>query len=170
MISTATTGDLHAIAEMHVLSWQTAYRGVVPDDMLNSRNIEDSVSGWRSTLQSYPENITVAKNRDGVLVGFCCAGAVVDAKRSGPFEFEIYGLHVTPQLHRQGIGTSLIANAFARMGALGFRRAVVWTLEGLVQSRRFYEKRGGVVVNTAVWEVDTHKINEVAYGFMHSEA
>src|SRR5262245_7499874 len=165
MIRTATSDDLRAIALLHSLSWQTAYKGVVPDEMLTPRNIDQSVSSWRSTLESHPGNLTVAKDSDGKLVGFCCAGKVVDTKRSGPYEFEIYGLHVSPQFHRTGVGTALITSAFARMGALGFRRAIVWTLEGLGQSRRFYEKNGGAVVKTAVWEVGPHKINELAYGW-----
>ena len=165
MIRTATATDLPAIARLHVLSWQTAYSGVVPHKILASRTVDGSLSGWRSTLKSYPDNLAVALDGDRELIGFCCSGPVVDTKRSGPFDFEIYGLHLNPLFHRQGIGTALIAHSFNRMRNLGLCRAIVWTFEGHINSRRFYEKHGGTVVNNAVWEVGGHKISEVAYGW-----
>ncbi len=165
MIRTANDDDLHAIAKLHVLSWQTAYKGVVPDELLASRDEERSLSGWRSTMRSYPENLSVALSNDGVLIGFCCSGPAVDMERNGSFDFEIYGLHVNPSLHRRGIGTALLTNSFDRMVSLCLHGAIVWTFESLVQSRRFYEKHGGKEIRTAICDISGYKLNEVAYGW-----
>ena len=169
-IRVATETEIPAIAALHLLSWKTAYRGVVPDDLLDydptdSRTIEGSMAGWRSTLTANPENLTVAQYDDDGIVGFCCAGAVDDATRNAPFDFQVYGLHVDPAHYRRGIGSALFRNALVRMGCLGLNRPIVWTLEDLSQSRRFYEKLGGKVVREGMWDLRGHKLREVAYGW-----
>ena len=161
----AQAGDLEAIAKLHVLSWQTAYRGFLPDRLLDSRRWEEALDSWTSTFNSYPDNLSVVTDSNGKMVGLCCAGPVVDVAKSGPFEFEIYGLHVAPEFHRQGIGRLMVGDVFQRMASLGCGSAIVWTLENLIQSRRFYEKCGGVVVKSGVWMLGNHTQNEVAYGW-----
>jgi GNAT superfamily N-acetyltransferase len=165
MVRKAEERDLAFIAALHVLSWQTAYKGFVPEEILRSRTVEGSLRGWLSTYDAYPDNLSVVEADTGSLVGFCCAGPVVDTAHSGPFEFEIYGLHVTPDHHREGIGTSLVKGAFDRMRSLELSSAIVWTLENLVQSRQFYERCGGSVVRSGIWTIGDHSQNEVAYGW-----
>ena len=170
LIRTAMEDDITAIASLHICSWQAAYKGIVPNELLDSRDIDASIRSWRSTLSSYPENLVVAQSGNGMLVGFCCSGPVVDSVRNGNFEFEIYGLHVDPSHYRQGIGSALLANSFSRMNGLGLAKAIVWTLEDLVRSRHFYEKNGGKLVNTGVWNVAGYNLNEVAYGWQGQHA
>jgi GNAT superfamily N-acetyltransferase len=164
-VSPASEAGLPDIARLHVASWQTAYRGFVPERILQARNVEASLGGWQATYSQFPDNLSIVRDEAARGVGFCCAGPVVDVGRSGPFQFEVYGLHVAPQFHRQGIGSLLLNNAFERMAALGCTGAIVWTFENLIQSRRFYEKHGGQVVKTGVWTVGDHHQNEVAYGW-----
>jgi ribosomal protein S18 acetylase RimI-like enzyme len=165
VLRTATDGDIEAISALHILSWRSAYRGIVPEGLLASRSLDGSISGWRSTLNSYPDNLTVAQNDTGMIVGFSCAGPVVDTVRNAPFDFEVYGLHVHPTCHRQGVGTALLLRAFDRMLRVGLDSAIIWTLEKLTQSRRFYEKHGGEVTKTGVWQVGGYPLDEVAYGW-----
>jgi GNAT superfamily N-acetyltransferase len=164
-IQLAVERDLPEIARLHILSWKTAYRGFVPDHVLDGRSVEGSLQGWRNTFESYPENLWIAQHTNGNVVGICCAGPVVNLERSGPYRFEIYGLHVDPAIHRQGVGSLLIRRQFERALAEDLPDVIVWTLENLRQSRRFYEKHGGQVVKTGVWRAGDHQQNEVAYGW-----
>ena len=164
-IRVATEADLHSVARIHVASWQDAYKGVVPDDLLAARSVEGSLSGWRSTFAKHPANITVAVS-DGVIQGFCCAGPVVDKVRNSPFEFEIYGLHVSPGSRGQGIGAALLRAAFARArDGEAMNSAIVWTLRDLVLSRRFYEREGAQQVKAGIWVIGELALPEVAYGW-----
>jgi ribosomal protein S18 acetylase RimI-like enzyme len=165
-IRAATEDDLLSVARIHVASWRDAYQGVVPDALLVDRSVEDTLSGWRSTFAKYPENITVAVLPDDVIRGFCCAGPVEDTVRNSPFEFEIYGLHVSPGSRRQGIGAALLRWAFARArDGEAMNSAIVWTLSDLVLSRRFYEREGGQPVKSGTWTVGAFALPEVAYGW-----
>ena len=160
----ATASDLPQIAWLHVQSWQTAYRGVVPDQILQSMRAERSLPGWQKTFESFPDNLTVVDGEVGI-AGFCCAGPVVDSEKNRPFTFEIYGIHVRPDCHRQGLGSKLMFQAFERMRMLDLDGAIVWTLDALVQSRRFYEKHGGIVVKSGTWTIGSVTLPEVAYGW-----
>jgi ribosomal protein S18 acetylase RimI-like enzyme len=165
-IRTATEADLSAVAAIHIASWQDAYRGIVPDRVLARRTVEGALRGWRSTFAAFPLNIRVATDESGAVKGFCCAGPVTDYEANAPFEFQIYGLHVLPVARRQGIGAALLHDAFRRATEdEGMTSAIVWTLDALTLSRKFYEREGGELVKTGVWEIDGAALPEVAYGW-----
>ena len=166
LIRRAAKADLPAVAAIHVASWQDAYRGVVSEDVLRGRSIADCLAGWQATFAKHAGNITVAESDDGRIHGFCCAGAVVDADRNGPFEFEVYGLHVAPSSRRNRIGARLLHQALARAREHeGSRTAIVWTLADLILSRRFYEREGGRPVKSGVFMLDGIALPEIAYGW-----
>jgi len=166
LIRRAAEADLPSIAAIHLASWQDAYKGVVPEAVLLGRSIADCLAGWRATFAAHAANITVAASQDGRIHGFCCAGAVVDADRSGPFEFEVYGLHVAPSSRRNGIGACLLHQALARARRHeGSSTAIVWTLKDLALSRRFYEREGGKPVKSGVWILEGVALPEIAYGW-----
>jgi ribosomal protein S18 acetylase RimI-like enzyme len=166
-IRPAGEADLPAIAAIHMASWQDAYRDVVPEAVLLRRSIADCLAGWRATFAQYAENITVACASDGRIHGFCCAGRSNSA-RNAPFVFEVFGLHVAPSSRRLGIGASLLRHALARASAQE-RSAIVWTLEALTLSRRFYEREGGRPVKAGVCTIDGIEFSEIAYGWTDLE-
>ena len=171
LIRVATEADLQAVAQIHIASWQDAYKGIIPDALLAGRSVEGFLSGWRSTFAKHPANINVAASQVGGIQGFCCAGPVVDAVRNSSFAFEIYGLHVSPNSRRQGIGAALLRDAFARArDRERMNSAIVWTLSDLRLSRTFYEREGGKVVKSGLWTIGEFALPEVAYGWtsLHS--
>ena len=92
-------------------------------------------------------------------------GPVVDADKNTPFEFEIYGLHVAPNMRRQGIGAALLRAALNRaMARERMKSAIVWTLKELKLSRSFYAREGGELVMTGTGRAEQLELPEVAYG------
>jgi len=164
-IRLATVSDLERVAGLHDRSWKNSYRGLIPDAVLATRTVETSLAMWRESFAAWPGNLWLAEDANDQLLGFCCAGAVTNVERSGPFEFEIYALHVAPENHRIGTGTALLMHQFDRMRSAGLSSAIVWTMAGNAQSRRFYERNGGTLVKTGSWDLDGHKIPDVAYGW-----
>lgn len=168
-IRPATQDDLCGIASVHLRSWKTAYDGLMPASLLDFNptdpaTIENCARDWSKTLHSFPENLAVAVDKAGVVSGFCCAGRVDDAAKNYPYQFQIYGLHVSPLDHGRGVGSALLRWALSRATMLGMG-AIVWTLKGSVQSRRFYERKGGRLEKSGVWELAGHRLEEVAYGW-----
>jgi ribosomal protein S18 acetylase RimI-like enzyme len=79
---------------------------------------------------------------DQEMVGFLTLGAArdpdLDASRTG----EIWGIYVSPDYWRRGIGSRLAEEAAKILQSRGYEDAVLWVLEGNQQARRFYEAMG----------------------------
>lgn len=43
--------DARELAEMHVASWQGAYRGAYPDDFLDNLSVENGEAYWQEAIE-----------------------------------------------------------------------------------------------------------------------
>jgi hypothetical protein len=67
----ATTDDAPAIAELHIRSWQWAYRGLIPDSYLDA--LSDDLTNrtrWRAELLRDDSKWTWVAERRGRIIGF----------------------------------------------------------------------------------------------------
>ncbi len=138
----AVPADADAIAQVHVASWQIAYRGIVPDDHLDGLDWRERSTVRRGQLERAADEgvrIHVAV-KEGALVGFVAAGPERDADRSAPPRAEIYALYLEPAAWDQGIGRDLLSRAIADVPA--DTAVVLWVLEGNARGRAFYERQG----------------------------
>ncbi len=152
----ATVADAEAIAEAHARAWQTAFRGIVPDELLDALRPEVSADRHRERLTS--ENPAghpyVVAECDRTVIGFVGFGATrdEDAARVG----EVRALYVHPAHWRRGVGRRLLHAAMEEMAADGFDTATLWTLADSEQSRAFCEALGwctdGAVVEWEDWD------------------
>lgn len=166
LVRRATEADLPYVAEIHVASWRDAYRGVIPDAVIDARTVEATAEMWAANLAKFPDNLPVAEMPDGQIAGFTCAGLVTDKQRSGAHQFEVYALHVRPDVRRHGVGAALLHAAMARARSnLGLRSMIVHTLRDLRLSRRFYQREGGTLISEGHWTVGGVPVPDVAYGW-----
>ncbi|HEX5324913.1 MAG TPA: hypothetical protein VFW40_14090, partial [Capsulimonadaceae bacterium] len=49
-IRDATLADAAAIAQVHVSAWRTTYPGIVPQDYIDSRSVEEREGRWAGRL------------------------------------------------------------------------------------------------------------------------
>jgi len=54
MLRAAVPADARAIAEIHVASWRSAYRGLLPDSLLDAMSVDELEQRWRSRLPAGP--------------------------------------------------------------------------------------------------------------------
>ena len=69
LVRTANTADAQRIAEIHVETWRTAYRGQISDAVLDALCIERRAAFWHERLIQARGSVFVAEN-SGV-IGFC---------------------------------------------------------------------------------------------------
>jgi ribosomal protein S18 acetylase RimI-like enzyme len=142
-IRRATVADAHDIAEIGVLGWRAAYRGILPDDLLAGLSVEPREVAWRSLLESDPEESAPAwvAEGNGRVVGFVSSGPPRDDDAPLPAA-EIYAIYVAPEAWRRGVGRALLDTAVNHWRTRGAAALVLWVLEANAPGRAFYDALG----------------------------
>ena len=135
--------DLKAVSEIAVKGWQTAYRGIIDDEYLDSLSVEEN---YQKRLKDYKENGFVVAELDNEVVGFCRYTLEnLFSKEMPEVDGEICAIYVKPELKRNGIGRELFKYVFNEFRKNGNKKIILWCLKENSSSRAFYEKMGGVL-------------------------
>ncbi|MGW2161186.1 N-acetyltransferase family protein [Nonomuraea sp. NPDC001699] len=142
-IRKATPADAQAIAEVHVRSWQAAYRGLVPQDHLDRLDPAARRPGWERWLAgtAWPRQGALVAESDGRVVGFAGVLPARDGE-DGATVAEVATIYLTPESWVRGIGRALMDAVLAALTEAGYQEAVLWVLDTNVRARRFYEAAG----------------------------
>jgi L-amino acid N-acyltransferase YncA len=164
-IRPARPEDARAIARVHVAAWQAAYRGILPDEMLEEMSVEEREATWTNILTAYAATHPVlAAEEFGVgLVGFGNAGPLRGEPVAG-YGGEFKTLYVLPAFQRRGIGGRLLRGLAAELVARGHGAALAWVLADN-PAGGFFAAMGGVVCAERVEEVEDMALEDVAYGW-----
>jgi len=139
-IRVATPEDADAIGAVHVEGWRWAYRGQLPDALLDALDPAGRAAGWRRILESGSTDVIVAEDESGV-VGFASAATSRDDD-APPGTGEVLTVYVVEDAVGTGAGRALFAGAQRLLQARGHTRATLWVLESNERARRFYERNG----------------------------
>jgi GNAT superfamily N-acetyltransferase len=133
----ARAGDAEAVARVQGVTWRTAYRAVLPTEVLDGWDEAAVTETWRTAIATPPSpghRVLVAVEREEV-VGFA-------AVATGPEAAEISTLLVEPRWGRRGHGSRLLAAVTDLAAADGTTRLEVWLAESDQASADFYESAG----------------------------
>jgi ribosomal protein S18 acetylase RimI-like enzyme len=139
-IRRAGSADAAAIAQLHIASWQVAYRGMISDAFLDSQNLPARILQWRNAVDDKNTMVLVAESA-GALLGFCACGVSRDSDARLNV-WEIYNLHAAPERRGEGVGTRLFDAAVALGAANGASELTLWVALGNEPARKFYEHKG----------------------------
>jgi len=158
----ATPVDAPVIARVHVETWRTSYRGIVPDDFLSILSYAPPTEKWAEILGDGENFVYVAEDELARIVGFASGGP----ERNGDpvYRGELLRLYVLESAQRRGLGRRLVGCVATRLRQAGIHSMLVWTMaEG--PSRHFYEALGGRPVRVGQWDFGDLTVDEVAYGW-----
>lgn len=163
LLRPAQPEDAMAVAQVHVSSWQAAYRNILPDDYLNQLRPEDRAAVYDFATPDPLKPRTIVAVEEGpppAIHGFATTMPVTDSDMPG--YGELCALYVDPQHWGQGLGVALVSAARAQMLEHGFRNAILWVLTGNVRAERFYLNDGwaadGVRRKATVWGIEVDEI------------
>src|ERR1700739_4320810 len=133
----AVAEDAESIAAVHIRSWQTAYRGQLPDRYLDhlGEELERRTALWRAMILAPPTNKHEVWVGGAHVDGFVALGPAREADPD--VTGELYAIYVNPIRWGQGLGRTLFSLATKRLAELGFATAMLWVLESNVRARRF---------------------------------
>jgi GNAT superfamily N-acetyltransferase len=139
-IRPAVVSDARTVATVHVHSWQSAYRGIVPDAHLDSLSIDRREAIWRVAIQKTTPELWVAEC-DSRVIGWSAFGASRDADAS-PRTGELEAIYLLPRYWNTGAGRALWQISRRRLLERGFATVTLWVLAANVRAIRFYAAAG----------------------------
>ncbi|MDG4767114.1 GNAT family N-acetyltransferase [Solwaraspora sp. WMMD406] len=155
----ARTGDAAEIARIQLSTWRTAYRRLLPRQVLDQLDEAWLAERWNAAVTSPPSDrhrvlVAVEQAEQSYLVGFIASGPP-DEQALAPDESQaawgdrvaaVTDLLVEPRWGRRGHGSRLLAAAVDLWRTDGFDTAVAWAYEGDPATRKF--------LGSAGWEPD----------------
>ena len=146
-IRRAIVSDATAIATINVNTWKVAYKGIIPQDYIDSRTIVDKIPNWAQRISNVKENkkemfvAEISDQNGSEIVGFAMGG------RSFFEDFDIDGdlnaMYILPIYWKQGIGTLLFNAVVKSFLDLNYKTMVIWALKDN-SACNFYIKMGGI--------------------------
>lgn len=153
-------GDLADLAKLHAQSWQQTYKGMLSEDYLATKVVEDRLLLWQKRLMT-PEagQKVVVAIADGELIGFICL------MESYTQEFCLLdNLHVSANAQGKGVAKQLIYHG---LNSLKLELDKGLSLEVLLNNHkaiRFYESLGGIKEKQQMWLAPCgSKVEELIY-------
>ena len=162
LVRSAEIEDAAAIARVHVATWKTAYRGLLPDDFLDSLSEAGYEERWKRTIADQGSGVYVAED-DREVVAFASGGR----ERAGEdgFAGELYAIYVMRESQGRGHGRALVGAVTSGLRAMGLGDMIVWVLRDNSSARRFYEHLGGAYVREQPITIGSAALREVSYGW-----
>ena len=142
----AKQDDAAAIAGIHVRSWRVAYRGIVPDAILDGFSIPKRTGFWANALrhaafESGQTNRIWVVEEAGTVAGFATTRRCPDddvPQGTG----ELHSIYLAPEAWSRQLGTILLRAAVDDLHERGFDPLVLWVIEANERGRQFYERHG----------------------------
>ncbi|WP_374590186.1 N-acetyltransferase family protein [Aquabacterium sp.] len=163
-IRPATICDAKGIAEVHVHSWQAAYRQLLPDDFLAALSVEKREVMWGKLLAGGKPSLLVAESA-GKLVGFSAFGPCRDEGAESA-DYELEAIYVAPPHWSSGVGRELWLSSLDALLAVGAKSISLWVLAGNERAIRFYQAAGFHIdhgMATKVSSLGGVQVHEVRY-------
>jgi GNAT superfamily N-acetyltransferase len=173
----ATLDDATEIARVQTQSWQSSYRGILPDSILDTMDPTRRIGSRREIIaDSGALNLVAYDTTHGDIVGFANAGpsrrqgqpeAGTDEARSHRPRWgrvgELYEIYILDRAKRYGLGRELFDVVTDWCRSRHMATMIVWVLEGNTHARRFYEAMGGQVAGQTHSTVRGFGVVEVSY-------
>lgn len=142
VVRPAGVADADDLARVRIATWRAAYRGIVPDAVLDGYELAAETARWRERLSTPgPAWTRVAFGAAPPgLDGFVTAGPGRHDGEAGLGE--IWAIDVDPAAQGRGVGRALMEAAVRGLAVRGFGEAVLWVFEANVAARAFYERLG----------------------------
>jgi GNAT superfamily N-acetyltransferase len=166
-IRLARPEDAAAIARVHVAVWNSTYRGLIDDALIDEVTPEQREAMWTDILTAYTEThpVLVAEDFGIGICGFGNAGPLRGEDVLG-YSGEFKTLYLLPAYQRRGLGRAMLSRLAAELLDRGHDSALAWVLANN-PACGFYEAMGGAICAQRVVEDEEEGEShaDLAYGW-----
>jgi len=142
-IRKAKPTDIEQIASLKVSGWKNTYANIIDKDYLDQMKVSDEIQKYNN---QYSLDTVFVAEKQGEIICFC---RIYDFEAS-PYpeldaDCEIREIYVRTDLKRMGIGSSMFKYVLNYFKEKGKKKLYLGVFEDNDNSRKFYEKMGGVI-------------------------
>lgn len=142
-IREAVFDDAPTIAQVNLLTWLHAYRGIIPEVELDVLNLESVTEKWVEILsQASLKDCTIVATKDESIIAYSRIYPSVDGDDDPNRVATIGSMYVHPEFQRKGVGRALMSAVVEAAKNHGFTEATLHVLAANVRAREFYEGLG----------------------------
>lgn len=159
IVRRAELGDADQLGEVGVKAWQWAYRGLMPDDVLDSLRPESRARAWQVWLggDAVPGFEAWVAALGDKIVGYAASADARSVENVPPGTMELQMIYLLEDHVGTGVGSRLIEEVEAAWRSRNAPGGILWMLKTNQPTRLFYERHG--------WQADgTAGSHEVATG------
>ncbi|GIP27150.1 acetyltransferase [Paenibacillus sp. J23TS9] len=159
IIRQAEEKDIYGLAKVHLDSWLTTYRGIVPDTYLDGLKLESRIELWTRVLEPANKTMTfVLENSSGEVVGFINGGLSRETELD--IDAEVYSLYLLKEAHGKGHGRELMNRLTIYFREQGYHSMLVWVFEDN-PAVQFYKKMGGEFLMQDELQIGGESVSEL---------
>ena len=164
-IRLARPDDVPQIARVHVDSWRTTYRDVLPKSYLSDLSYDARETMWQGAFGAESTTFLVVAEEEGEIAGFAAGGAARrDTPEAKAYGGELYAVYMSEPFQRRGLGRRLVAAVAEELVSRDYSDMITWVLEDNAACR-FYERIGGELLGSKTVEIADMSLRAVAYGW-----
>ena len=138
-IRKAVINEAHDFALCKIRAWQSAYRGIIPDEYLNNMSVEKYAELYKKWMENPNAEYYFAMCNDeiaGILVLSKCDND--DKQNAG----DITAIYLLEPYWNKGYGRIMMNYAINRLKSLLYEEITIWSLEKNARAHEFFEKFG----------------------------
>lgn len=159
-IRTATIQDAQGIGKVHVDSWKTTYKNIIPDSFLDKLSYEQREKLWERNINREDNYVLVAENEIGEIVGFAVASTrETNVERNSS---DLTSIYLLEEYQGKRIGKLLLKELFMYFKQKGYQSIFVEVLAEN-KTRFFYEYYGAEYVKTVQINIGGKVLEEYVY-------
>jgi L-amino acid N-acyltransferase YncA len=159
-IRKAVLTDAKGIAKVHVDSWKSTYKNIIPDEFLKKLSYDQRTELWNRNIIKEGNYVFVAENNEGEIVGFADCGK--RESNNVPNSGDLTSIYLLEEYQGKGVGKQLLKQLFLQFEELGFNRVFVEILEDN-KTRYFYEYYGANLLKSEKITIAGAELNLLIY-------
>ncbi len=143
VVRPAAFEDAAQIADVHIRSWQQAYRDLMDQAYLDGldQTLLQRQANWEQSITGHDSQVQVASLADAV-VGWISFGPSRDHDADPQRVGEVMAVYVLAEHWGAGVGRRLWLAALAWLAEQGYEKVTLWVLVENVRAIRFYQAAG----------------------------
>ena len=154
--------DALGIARVHVESWQTTYKRILPASFLEQLSLERRKKLWEDNI-SANNTVIVAETSDQEIIGFT-SGGKEHTEKYPDYKGELYAIYILKEFQGLGVGKNLMQLLAQDLSKLGYPSMLTWVLDKN-NAYDFYKQLDGDIIAQKSIDIAGVTLNESAFGW-----